>query len=239
MKKLLTLGLSLFIAFVISANGFAAISGSEEINRIMSIQPVLDQEQVIGELKEMVPSSNDGVYQYYDDPAGIVKKMRSFSLGDRTEIEIINNEGKWELAQIQNNKKGIIAHYKDGKFIEYTRRLGNGIVGHYFDHYNKIMEDPKGQNADFYTRFTKDGIYACFCNTLENALNESAHLRIFSFEDRYRIETKNSSGKWNLAMIIQANKGTIANYKDREFVDMSQLEPNGNATSHDRKLASL
>ncbi len=239
MKKLLTLGLSLLITLVISATGFAALSGSQEVNRIMSIQPILDQEQAIGELKEMVPASNDGVYQYYNDPSGILKKIRVFSLGDRTEIEILNNEGKWQLAQIRNEKTGVIANYKKGEFIEYTRKLDKGIIAHYLDHYKKVTADPTGQNADFYTRFTEDGIYACFCHTLENALNETAHLRIFSFEDRYRVETKNTSGKWNLAMIIHPNKGTIANYEDREFVNMSKLTPNGNVSPMDNELARL
>ena len=239
MKKLFALGLSLFITLAISANSFAAISGSQEVNRIMSIQPVLDQEQAIGDLIETVPSSNDGIYQYYDDPSGIVEKIRVFSLGDRTEIEILNNEGKWQLAQIRNNKTGVIANYEDGEFIEYTRKLDQGVIAHYLDHYNKITTDQNGQNADFYTRFTKDGIYACFCNTLENALNEQAHLRIFSIDDRYRVETKNSSGNWNLAMIIFTDTGNIGNYEDREFVSMSKLTPNKNESPMDNRLARL
>lgn len=239
MKKFINLEIALLFTFILSSTSFASLADSQQVDRIVSIQPILDQEQSLGELSEMVPISNDGVYQYYDDPSGIVKKIRVFSLGDRTEIERLNNEGKWRLAQIRNDVTGVIANYIKGEFVGYTRKLANEITAHYLDHYNKITTDPKGQNADFYTRFAEDGIYSCFCNTLKNALNEAAYLRVFSFEDRYRVETKNPSDKWNLAMIIQTNTGTIANYEDRKFVKMSKLTLNGNAISHNNELARL
>lgn len=239
MKKFINFGIALLFTFILSSTSFASLADSQQINKIVSIQPILDQEQAIGELKEMVPTSNDGVYQYYDDPSGIVKKIRVFSIGDRTEIEMLNNEGQWRLAQIRNDETGVIANYIKGEFVGYTRKLENEITAHYLDHYNKVVADKTGRNADFYTRFTEDGIYACFCNTLENALNETAHLRVLSFEERYTVETKNSSGKWNLAMIIHTNTGTIANYEDRKFVNMSKITPNGEVSPMDNELASL
>ena len=70
-------------------------------------------------------------------------------------------------------------------------------------------------------------------------MNETAHLRIFSIDDRYRVETKNSSGNWNLAMIIFTDTGNIANYEDREFVNMSKLTPNENESPMDNEFARL
>lgn len=237
MKRLVTLGLTLFFTFILSSTVFASSVDSRQIKRIINIQPLLDQELVIGNLKELIPTSNDGSYQYYKLGSMSKKTIRSLSKNDRTEVEIQNNHGEWELAQIRFDKTGVTANYKNGSLLGYTRKLGDDILAHYMDR-NEAETDPTGQNADFYTKFTDDGLYTCYCDTLDNARKGTANLRIFSGGNSYRVETRNSE-KWNLVMLVHPEKGMIANYKDHHFSGMSKIYPNGSLAVVDNELARL
>ncbi len=237
MKKFISLGIILSISFFLSSTSFASLLESQEISRIVNFQPALDQEQIVGNLNELVTANNDGTYQYYKFGSSGKSNVRVLSKNDRTEIDILDKKGTWNLAQIHFDQTGVIANYKRGKLLSYTKRLGKNILAIYHDQ-DQAEADKTDKSADFYIRFSEDGIYTCYCETFEQALNRTASTRVFSDDNRYQVEFKKSD-KWNLAMLIHPEKGTIANYENRHFVGMSKIDPDGQVNHADNKLARL
>lgn len=214
------MGMVLFFTSTSTAFAYHRMS----IERILTVQPLLDQEQMAGDLDVFIPTNNDGLYQYYKLGYNSKKLVRSISKDDRMELEIQKKDGKWERSQIRFYKTGIIANYEKGRLLGYTRKLGNGILAYYQDR-EKAEADTLGKKGEIYLKFIEDGLYACYIDSLSQALKGTASMRIFSDGERYHVETKNSSGKWNLHMLIHPEKGIISNYKDRYFTGFSKINP--------------
>ncbi len=154
MKRFLSLGLVLFFSLNLSSTGYAEKKDSKKVSNVSEVNSVLAQAQILTNLNEMTSACNEGGYQYYKDNSSSIEKIRSFSMDDRTEIQILNDEGKWRLAQIRNNKTGVIAHYKNREFIEYTVELPGNIIAHYKDDHPVLEKHPHFKKADFFTKFT-------------------------------------------------------------------------------------
>ncbi len=165
MKKLFSLGFIFFFTLILSPTAYNAFADSKIVLSIDNIKRLMEQEPVLANLNKMTETYKVGIYQYYKDRLSGTDMVRTYSMDDRTHIEIRNKDGMWELCQIRNKKTGVIANYKDRRFVEYTRELADGTIGHYaMSKVNTIVaEDLTVKKADFYTRFTDDGlIYICF-----------------------------------------------------------------------------
>ena len=177
MKKLFYLGFIFLFAFILSSTGYIAFADSKMVLSINNIKRLMDQEAVLANLNHMTATYRVGAYRYYKDKLSGTDIVRTYSMDDRTHVEVLNKNGMWELCQIRNEKKGVISNYKDRHFVEYTRELADGTIAHYgMSKINKIVaEDWRVKKADFYTRYTEDGFfYICFdkakCRNRENII---------------------------------------------------------------------
>lgn len=239
MKRIISAGLFFFLAlfFTFAPSSHAALANNQQVAKILKVQPVMDQELIVGNLSELIPTKNEGDYQYYKFGSVGKYKVRILTKGDRTEVEIMDQNGEYKLAQIRFYNSGVSTNYKNGNISGYTRRLGNGIVAHYKNR-EAAESDKTGQKADFYATFTADGLYVCYCDTLENAKKGVSSLRVFSEGGVYEVETK-KSGKWKLSMLISPEKGMIANYKDGRYDGMSMITQHGKTVSDNSNLPRL
>jgi len=151
-----------FLTLFLSLVGYEAFADSTIMQSIDESMPLIEQEKILMGLNKKNLTRDDGMYEYYKDAMTGIEKIRIFSLGRRDEIELLHDNGKWRIIQIRDKKIGVIANYKDGQFVEYSRILPNGMIAHYLRQ-KLANKDRAAKKADFYTRITKRGVfYICF-----------------------------------------------------------------------------
>lgn len=229
-KKIITILVTTFLGLIFSSPGHASLEISQQVRRIISIQPLLDRIQLIGNLSDLVLIKDDGKYKYYKVDSRGKFKVRILSTSDRSEMEVLNGNGEWETARIHFHKTGITVNYgKDGILTGYTRKVDESCTAHYHS-LDSALTDKTAVNADFYTGSTKEAFYSYYFDSLDHASGEAghiSHLRVYSDGDRYQVEIRSFSGKWRVVMLISPESGIITNYKNRANAGKSILTKDG------------
>ncbi|HJP18703.1 MAG TPA: hypothetical protein QF468_08635 [Nitrospinota bacterium] len=205
MKKLIITGTTLFLIFFSSRFATASVLNYATFREIVNFQPVLDQ------YYENFSNSN---YQVKVERDGHIKK-----------VEFQNKNREWNLVQIHNENTGLISFFNNN-FLRYTRELEDGLLAHYNS--RAIAEaDKAGQNANYYTKFSKEDLYTYYYKDILSAWEKSGFVRVSVKEDECQIETNNPKGEWEISRAINMQTGIISNFEGNKMVSTARLTPNG------------